>query len=294
MKTRLLFQITFVGLLIPMGGLPAEPPYQKVSQQLRTLTKKGDSGIWLRYFEYYKKNRSCLDGKYGKEISGINFKWLDKYWNNINELLSTNQKFQNYLISTTDASVPRSRLNTVKKLADTSCPKEVSNFCQLLTTAIDGVTADADSDKAQTASDLAYKKSHLTGLKVQVGSKANVAVWKRLIQIAGKKEDEEIASKIFSLNGTTDGGASTMYCHYVQQLFDANPLFFVKSAGTHFSHDYNAILPCFVSESETELGRIEKAEPNLNKKDPAFELFTKFLTQARSNQSAIDTGKSPY
>ncbi len=139
-----------------------------------------------------------------------------------------------------------------------------------------------------------FKASHLKNLRVVLGSEQNNETWERFIAMAAKSEDEAIAHKILSLYGSTDGAVSTMYCYHLQKFFDANPLFFVKSSDARFKHNFNAVLPCFVSESETELPRIEKVQSRLSKNSEGYPLFLKFLEQARANQSLINKGESPY
>ncbi len=95
-----------------------------------------------------------------------------------------------------------------------------------------------------TAAEQAFKRANLSRLAPH-GAGVNAAqrpLWVKFIRMAAKHQDYEIASKMFAARRKAHGPTEVPYALDLLKLYQAHPVFFVKSARRHFKGDFWPIL----------------------------------------------------
>lgn len=74
-------------------------------------------------------------------------------------------------------------------------------------------------------------------------------IWQRMITIAAKYEDYEIAKKMFQIHDEVDGAMATQYSLDLFELYKLNPVFFVASVERFYNGEFGKFLPIWINET---------------------------------------------
>lgn len=74
-------------------------------------------------------------------------------------------------------------------------------------------------------------------------------IWQRMIIIAAKYEDYEIAKKMFEMHDHADGVMATQYSLDLFELYKHNPVFFVASVEHFYKGEFGKFLPIWINET---------------------------------------------
>jgi hypothetical protein len=139
-----------------------------------------------------------------------------------------------------------------------------------------------------TAVDLQYKNENLSKLRAHdpgdqmspEGKKIHNPqddLWKKFIDLSVRYEDTDIMKRMFAVESETDGMAAEQYPIDLYEIYNAKPIFFLKSAEKYFKGGLNSLAVTFINEKEDfTIEQMVAPLKGIRPADKGYELAQKF------------------